>query len=137
MYARLCQCYVITFVFCTAHEHLCTGFLVYNKWSSVCFCDLPQSASISPKTLQYFFSTRANLQLLGCSDILYADGTSNICPRLFYQMLTIHAFKHGKQFPLAYFLLPGKSREVYNTAFTLLNEATQTHLPIQPSCFHN
>ena len=27
-------------------------FLVYNKWSLECFCDLPQSASISPKTLQ-------------------------------------------------------------------------------------
>ena len=25
-------------------------FLVYNKWSHECFCDLPQSASISPKT---------------------------------------------------------------------------------------
>ena len=59
---------------------------------------------------------RANLELLGCSDDLYADGTFNICPRMFYQILTIHAFKYGKQFPLAYFLLPGKSREVYNTA---------------------
>ena len=64
----------------------------------------------------HFFSTRANLELLGCSDVLYADGTFNICPRMFYQILTIHAFKYGKQFPLAYFLLPGKSREVYNTA---------------------
>ena len=27
-------------------------FLVYNKWSHECFCDLPQSGSISPKTLQ-------------------------------------------------------------------------------------
>ena len=27
-------------------------FLVYNKWSHECFCDLPQSTSISPKTLQ-------------------------------------------------------------------------------------
>ena len=26
--------------------------LVYNKWSHECFCDLPQSASISPKTLK-------------------------------------------------------------------------------------
>ena len=27
-------------------------FLVYNKWSHECFCDLPQSASISTKRLQ-------------------------------------------------------------------------------------
>ena len=45
----------------------------------------------------HFFSTRANLELLGCSDVLYADGTFNICPCMFYQILTIHAFKHGKQ----------------------------------------
>ena len=61
----------------------------------------------------HFLSTRANLELLGCSDVLYANGTFNI---MFYQILTIHAFKHGKQFPLAYFLLLGKSCEVYNTA---------------------
>ena len=30
-------------------------FLVYNKWSLECFCDLPQSASISPKTLHFLF----------------------------------------------------------------------------------
>ena len=64
----------------------------------------------------HFFSTRANLELLGWLDVLYADGTFNICPCMFYQILTIHAFKYGKQFPLAYFLLPGKSREVYNIA---------------------
>ncbi len=66
-------------------------------------------------------------------DTLNADGTFNICPRLFYQILTIHAFKHGKQFPLAYFLLPGESREVCNIAFALLHEAAQRHLPIQPT----
>ena len=69
----------------------------------------------------YLFSTKANLELLSCS----ADGTFSICPRLFYQILTVHAFKHGKQFPLAYFLLPGKSRDIYNTAFSLLSEAAQ------------
>ncbi len=57
----------------------------------------------------YLFSTQANLELLGSSHTLYTDGTFNICPCLFYQILTIHAFKHGKQFPFAYFLLPGKS----------------------------
>ena len=74
-------------------------------------------------------------QVVGCSDTLYADGNFEICPRLFYQILTIHAFKHGKQFPLAYFLLPGKSRDVYNTAFALLHEAARSHLPVQPSQF--
>ena len=53
----------------------------------------------------------ANLELLGRSDILYADGTFNISPHVLYQILTIHAFKHGKHFSLAYFFLPGKSRK--------------------------
>ena len=41
------------------------------------------------------------------------------------QVFTLHAFKHGQQFPLVYFLLPGKSREAYNTSFILLKEAAQ------------
>ena len=40
-------------------------------------------------------------------------------------MFTLHAFKHGQQFPLVYFLLPGKNREAYNTSFILLKEAPQ------------
>ena len=38
MYARLCQYYVIAFVFCTAHEQLCTGF-------SSCIINGPLSVS--------------------------------------------------------------------------------------------
>lgn len=78
------------------------------------------------KMCSYLFSTEENLQLLSEADVLYVDGNFNVCPRLFYQILTVHAFKDRKQFPLAYFILPGKSCEIYNTAFTLLNEAVHT-----------
>ena len=58
----------------------------------------------------YMFSTNANLTLIAEAPSLYMDGTFQICPHLFYQVFTIHAFKHGKQFPLVYFLLPDKFR---------------------------
>ncbi len=65
----------------------------------------------------FLFSTSNNLAILAEASTLYMDGTFQICPRLFYQVFTVHAPKRGQQFPLAYFLLPGKSREVYNTSF--------------------
>ena len=71
----------------------------------------------------FMFSTNTNLALIAEAPSLYMDGTFQICPHLFYQVFTLHAFKHGQQFPLVYFLLPGKSREAYNTSFILLKEA--------------
>lgn len=55
-------------------------------------------------------------------------------PCLCYQILnTTCAFKHGKQFPLAYFILPGKSRNLQHLFFTLLNKAV--HSPANPVKF--
>ncbi|KAG0444304.1 hypothetical protein HPB47_013946 [Ixodes persulcatus] len=49
---------------------------------------------------------------------VFIDGTFFSCPSLFHQLLTISAVKEGVSFNMAYFLLPGKSREVYVAAFT-------------------
>ncbi|XP_040077772.3 uncharacterized protein LOC120849598 [Ixodes scapularis] len=49
---------------------------------------------------------------------VFFDGTFFSCPSLFYQLVTISAVKEGLSFNIAYFLLPGKSREVYVSAFT-------------------
>ena len=57
------------------------------------------------------FPTNANLTLITEAPSFYMDGTFQICPHLFYQVFTIHAFNHGEQFPLVYFLLPGKFRQ--------------------------
>ena len=70
----------------------------------------------------HMFATEDNLKILAEADELYMDGTFRITPRLFYQVFTV---KHGQQFPLAYSLLPGKSREVYNDCFTMLKSACQ------------
>ena len=56
------------------------------------------------------FSTEHNLELLAQAEKIYVDGTFQICPRVFYQIFSLHAFKNGRQFPLVYCLLPGKSR---------------------------
>ena len=62
----------------------------------------------------HVFATTESLHLLAIAEAIYIDGTFEICPRLFYQVFTINAFVRGQQFPLAYGLLPGKSRETYN-----------------------
>ena len=71
------------------------------------------------------FATSENLKLLLEAKTIYTDGTFEICPRIFYQLFTINAFIHGKQFPLLYALLPAKTRAVYNRMFTLFKESLQ------------
>ena len=61
------------------------------------------------------FKTADNIRYLSNADRIYMDGTFQTCPNLFYQIFTCHAFKHGKQFPYMYCLLPGKSRNIYLT----------------------
>ena len=70
----------------------------------------------------HVFATEKNLYLLAQSEELYIDGTFKIAPRLFHQVLTVHCFKHGKQFPLVYCLLPGKSRSVYDKCFSIIGD---------------
>ena len=73
-----------------------------------------------------YASTNTNLALVSEAPPLYLDGTFQVCPCLFYQVSTLHAFKCGQQFPLFYFLLPCKSHETYNTSFILLKKAAQS-----------
>lgn len=47
------------------------------------------------------------------------DGTFYCCPPSFKQLFTINVFKGDSSLPTAYFLLPGKSAEVYSRAFGL------------------
>ena len=69
------------------------------------------------------------MYLLAQSEELYIDGTFKIAPRLFHQVLTVHCFKHGKQFPLVYCLLPGKSRSVYDKCFLIVGDKVN-NLPV-------
>ena len=79
------------------------------------------------------FATDDNLKHLAEADTVFVDGTFHTCPELFYQIFTVHAFKNGQQFPLAYCLLPDKARDTYQRTFTLLKEkAEELHLDLSP-----
>lgn len=64
------------------------------------------------------FSTQETLTHFLEAEEVFIDGTLFSCPSLFYQLVTMSIVQHGVSFNIAYFLLPGKSREVYVTAFT-------------------
>ena len=68
------------------------------------------------------FATAANLHHLGKADVWYGDGTFKVCPKLFYQLYTIHAEVHGQILPLVFSLLPSKSKKCYRFMWTKLNE---------------
>ncbi len=79
------------------------------------------------------FATDEHLEMLANAERVYMDGTFQICPRLFYQLFNINVFIHQQHFPVVYCLLPRKTWEVYNRAFTLVKEAAQNlHLEINP-----
>ena len=71
------------------------------------------------------FTTDENLRRLSSAKTLFMDGTFEMCPRIFYQIFTIHTLENGQQFPMVYCLLPGKSREIYNRVFIVLKERLQ------------
>ena len=74
------------------------------------------------------------MKVLAEAETLFFDGTFHTCPEIFYQIFTVHAFKNGQQFPLAYCLLPDKTRSSYQQTFTLLKEkAEQLHLEFSPN----
>ena len=79
----------------------------------------------------HVLATNDNIKLLAESEELYMDGTFKSSPRLFHQVYTIHVFKHGKQFPLVYCLLPGKSQIIYAKLFAILSDAMD-NLMLQP-----
>jgi len=80
------------------------------------------------------FATDQMLHRLTIASTLYMDGTFKACPKLFYQLFSIHIFIEGVQFPALYALLPGKSRDVYSRFFMLLLTKLQDlQLVLQPT----
>ena len=75
------------------------------------------------------FAADGNLKLLCDAETIYVDGTFSTCPHLFYQIFTFHAFRHGKQFPLVYCLLPNKRCETYIRSFEIVKQKAE-HLEL-------
>ena len=65
-----------------------------------CQCSYRLEMSSSPveQLLSY-------IKLLCEAQTFYVDGTFQTCPRLFYHIFIIHAFKNVRQFPLVYAVL--------------------------------
>ncbi|XP_071089379.1 uncharacterized protein [Haliotis cracherodii] len=79
------------------------------------------------------FSTANNLRHLAAAETYFCDGTFSMCPNLFYQIYTIHAFVHGKMFPLVYALLPAKKQTTYIRLFQIIKEKAQLlNMRLQP-----
>ena len=71
------------------------------------------------------FASERNLRQLAAAESLYVDGTFQICPRVFYQVFTIHSLVNGLHVPLAYCLLPDKRQETYERVFMILAQKAQ------------
>ena len=67
--------------------------------------------------------TQSNLHHLAEAECLYVDGTFKTCPRLFYQIFSIHIIKYSQTFPMVYALLPNKQQSTYNRMFMMVKEA--------------
>ena len=68
------------------------------------------------------FATTDNLKKLVEANTLYVDGTFHTCPRVFYQIFTVHVEQIGWRVPLVYCLLPNKRQETYERVFQLLEQ---------------
>ena len=68
------------------------------------------------------FASDKGLNDLQSSRYLGMDGTFKVSPSEWYQVLIVHAYIHGKVFPRAFILLPDKSENTYDKAFTILKE---------------
>lgn len=73
------------------------------------------------------FVSADNFQCHSEAHKILVDGIFQTCPRMFYQVFTIHSFKNQKQFPFACRLLPGKSCAVSLRALELIKEKAEEH----------
>lgn len=83
------------------------------------------------------FSTQSNLKHLTECDVLYVDGTFKSCPRPFYQLFIIHGAKNANYTPLVFFLLTGKTKEIYKDAFSeLIEKMVELNLNFTPGIIY-
>ena len=74
------------------------------------------------------FSTLEFFTDLCKAKTIHMDGTFKICPKPFYQLVTICSMAHDidprmqRLIPRAYFLLSGKSQLIYEKVFDILLE---------------
>ena len=66
-------------------------------------------------------------------EMLFMDGTFYVYPSLWYQFYSIHCLVDDVMCPVAYAILPWKSKETYVRLFTLINAAAHTRIGNEPA----
>ena len=64
------------------------------------------------------FTTESNLSQ---DEPLFADGIFQYCPKYFYQLYTIHAFKNGQYVPCVFSSLRGFMLQIINTTYVTMS----------------
>ena len=72
------------------------------------------------------FAFNSALHALANADTYHMDGTFATAPRLFYQIVTLHAFVLGVMLPLVFGLLPNKDGNTYIRFFSLVKEKSES-----------
>jgi hypothetical protein len=69
------------------------------------------------------FCTDTMIQVLQNAEEWMIDATFKIVPRLFYQILIVHAIHHGHVIPCAYVIMPNKTQTTYERVFQVLSDS--------------
>ncbi|XP_067660025.1 uncharacterized protein [Haliotis asinina] len=69
------------------------------------------------------FSTAEMLDILANAETIFMDGTSFVCPSLWQQVYIVHCLVDGQMFPVAFSLLPSKSRDTYIRLFNYMKDS--------------
>ena len=72
------------------------------------------------------FASNSALHALANADTYHMDGTFATAPRLFYQIVTLHAFVLGVMLPLVFCLLPNKDGNTYINFLSLVKEKSES-----------
>lgn len=78
-----------------------------------------------PKRVVIFALLQA-IAILATATRIFVDGTFWVAPTHFMQLVSLHAFYRGRQFPLLFALLPSKDFETYNKMFSFVIDLVHT-----------
>jgi len=79
------------------------------------------------------FATKSSLRKLAASPILYVDGTLELAPDIFAQIVTIHGDYRHESLPFAYALMPDKKQETYTRLLEAIFKKCEDYYIQQPS----
>ena len=91
--------------------------MLQNRGESVLLFD---TGSGSDRILA--FGVMRHVRLMERSDIVLGDGTFQVAPQLWKQQYTLHVNVQGFCFLVVYFLLPGKSKPLYQKLLRIIQD---------------